>query len=107
MPPALVLRVVTRLNVGGPTRQIASLMARLPAERFSQILIAGRAAPDEGEGLIPVPGERLAIEDLRRPPSPLADRRAYRALVAAMRRLRPAVVHTHQAKAGWLGRMAA
>jgi glycosyltransferase involved in cell wall biosynthesis len=107
MPSALVLRVVTRLNVGGPTRQIASLMARLPAARFSQILASGPAAPDEGEGLIAVPGERVAIQDLRRPPSPLADRRAFRELVGLIRRLRPAIVHTHQAKAGWLGRMAA
>lgn len=107
MPPALVLRVVTRLNVGGPTRQIASLMARLPPDRFSQILAAGPAAADEGEGLIAVPGERVAIQDLRRPPSPFADRRAFRELVALIRRVRPAVVHTHQAKAGWLGRMAA
>lgn len=107
MPPALVLRVVTRLNVGGPTRQIASLMERLPADRFSQILASGPAAPDEGEGLIAVRGERVAIQDLRRPPSPLADRRAFRELVGLIRRLRPAIVHTHQAKAGWLGRMAA
>jgi glycosyltransferase involved in cell wall biosynthesis len=107
MPPPLVVRVVTRLNVGGPTRQIASLMARLPADRFSQILVSGRAAPDEGEGLIPVPGERVTIEEMRRPVAPLDDRRAARALVALLRRLRPAIVHTHQAKAGWLGRMAA
>lgn len=101
------MRVVTRLNVGGPTRQIASLMARLPAQRFAQILISGAAAPGEGEGVLAVPGERLTIDDLVRPVSPLADRRAFRELVAIFRRMRPAIVHTHQAKAGWIGRMAA
>jgi glycosyltransferase involved in cell wall biosynthesis len=103
----LVVRIATRLNVGGPTRQIASLMARLPGERFSQILITGTADPSEGEGLIPVPGQRILVPGLRRNVSPVLDRRAFRALVARLRELRPSVVHTHQAKAGWIGRMAA
>ena len=107
MSSVLVVRIATRLNVGGPTRQIASLMARLPGDRFSQILITGTADSAEGEGLIPVPGERILVPELRRSVSPLRDRRAFRTLVAKLRELRPSVVHTHQAKAGWIGRMAA
>jgi glycosyltransferase involved in cell wall biosynthesis len=102
-----VVRVVTRLNVGGPTRQVASLMARLDAARYPQVLVSGVATPREGPGVIEVPGERMEIPDLVRPVSPSADRRAFRALVALFERIRPSIVHTHQAKAGWVGRMAA
>jgi glycosyltransferase involved in cell wall biosynthesis len=101
------MRVVTRLNVGGPTRQIASLMSRLDPGRFAQILVSGRASEDESEDLIPVTGQRIRIDELRRPIAPGADFRAYRNLVALFRRERPAIVHTHHAKAGWIGRMAA
>lgn len=107
MAPVVVLRIVTRLNVGGPTRQIASLMSRLDPARYSQILVTGRARADEGEGLIDVPGERVVLEELQRPIAPLSDWRAYGKLVALCRRLRPAIVHTHQAKGGVVGRMAA
>jgi glycosyltransferase involved in cell wall biosynthesis len=104
--PHLVIRVATRLNVGGPTRHIASLMHRMPA-RFAQILVAGIASPDEGEGMLEVPGERRVVRDLVRPAAPAADRRAYAELLRMFREERPAVVHTHQAKAGILARSAA
>jgi glycosyltransferase involved in cell wall biosynthesis len=103
---SLAIHVVTRLNVGGPTRQIASLMRRMPA-RFAQILVAGKAQPGEGEGVLDVPGERIRLDSLVRPVSPLADRRAFGDLVRIFRERRPAIVQTHQGKAGWVGRAAA
>ena len=43
-----VLRLVTRLNVGGPARQ-ALMLTRDLAPRFDTVLAAGRPADVEGE----------------------------------------------------------
>jgi glycosyltransferase involved in cell wall biosynthesis len=105
--PIVVARVVTRLNVGGPTRHVASLMRGLQKERFAQTLFVGKAEASEGEGVLSVDGAVVSVPELRRAPRPFSDLAAYRRLVAAFRGLRPDVVHTHQGKAGALGRFAA
>ncbi|HYC77258.1 MAG TPA: glycosyltransferase family 4 protein [Planctomycetota bacterium] len=102
-----VVRVITRLNVGGPTRHVAALMAGLDPARFRQTLAHGLAPADEGPDLLPAPGPRVAIPELVRAPSPLRDARAYRRLRRLFREIRPHVVHTHQGKAGAVGRFAA
>jgi glycosyltransferase involved in cell wall biosynthesis len=105
--PIVVARVVTRLNVGGPTRHVAALMTGLDARAFRQTLFHGVAAADEGEGLLESPGEKVLVPALRRAPHPWRDFVAYRFLRDAFLRLRPDVVHTHQGKAGAVGRFAA
>ena len=56
----------------------------------------------------PVPGvDLLGVREMVHPLDPLADMRALRALRATYRQLRPDVIHTHQSKAGILGRLAA
>lgn len=56
----------------------------------------------------PIPGvELLDVPQLVHPLDPSADMRALRALRAMYRSLRPDVIHTHQSKAGILGRLAA
>jgi glycosyltransferase involved in cell wall biosynthesis len=102
-----IVRIVTRLNVGGPTRQIASLMNRLDPARFDQLLVSGEGEAAEQSGLIGVTGRRVLLGDLVRPIAPFRDWRAFRSLVRMLRERRPAIVHTHQGKAGVLGRLAA
>jgi glycosyltransferase involved in cell wall biosynthesis len=105
-----IARVITRLNVGGPAIQALLLTARLDARRFSSVLLAGRTGEREGDmaELRPVNGVRpILLPDLRREISPAHDLRALVVLFRRFRALRPHVVHTHLAKAGTLGRIAA
>ena len=99
-----VVRLVTRLNVGGPARQ-ALLLTRELAADFPTVLAAGYPTAHEGE----LTDDEVNVRrvPLVRPVAPASDARA----VTAVRRLllaeRPAIVHTHMAKAGTVGRLAA
>jgi glycosyltransferase involved in cell wall biosynthesis len=109
-PPLRVARVIARLNVGGPAHHVALLTARLDAARFQTQLLAGRPSAREAEfttviersGVVPV-----EITHLGPAVAPLADLRAFAELVRRLRRMKPDLVHTHTAKAGALGRLAA
>lgn len=98
-----VLRVITRLNIGGPARQ-ALMLTRELEPTFSTTLVAGR--PQEGEGELADPEVDVTRIPLVRPLSRGNDLRAYRALKALLDG-RFDLVHTHMAKAGALTRRAA
>lgn len=106
-----VLRVITRLNVGGPAIQAVLLSARLDPERFESLLVAGTESAAEGNmlelGRLDRPPSLRRIPALGREISLWDDLRAFVALVRLMREVRPDIVHTHLAKAGTLGRLAA
>jgi len=106
-----VLRVITRLNVGGPAIQAVLLSARLDPDRFESLLVAGTESATEGNmielGRLDAPPALRRIPALGREISPLDDLRALGALVRLMREFKPDIVHTHLAKAGTLGRVAA
>ena len=106
-----VFRVITRLNVGGPTIQAVLLSARLDPDRFESLLVAGTESATEGNmidlGRLAAPLALRRIPALGREISPLDDLRALVALVRLMREFKPDIVHTHLAKAGTLGRLAA
>jgi glycosyltransferase involved in cell wall biosynthesis len=106
--PIAVVRVITRLNIGGPSIQATRLSA-LDRDGFDTTLIHGRLGDDEGDMSYLVEPESRAIyvDTLRRPLSPLNDIRAGWRILREMRRARPLIVHTHMAKAGLLGRLAA
>jgi len=104
-----VLRVIARLNIGGPAIQAITLTERLAPLGYRTVLVRGREEPDEGDmdyladrlGVAPV-----LVSTLRRNPG-WHDVRALVSLVGIIRRERPHIVHTHAAKAGTLGRCAA
>jgi glycosyltransferase involved in cell wall biosynthesis len=103
--------VIARLNLGGPAHQ-ASLLSgrRLDPERYETLLVHGRIAPGEESmaDLARAEGaETVYLSSLQQPVNPLHDTRALGALVRIVRRFRPHLVHTHTAKAGFLGRQAA
>ncbi|MEZ6194871.1 MAG: glycosyltransferase [Planctomycetota bacterium] len=102
-----VLRVITRLNAGGPSRHVGLLARHLDPARFVQRVVHG--ALDAGEAPIaPMPeGDLVSCPRLRRPIAPLDDLAAARRLREIIRAYRPDLVHTHQGKAGLLGRRAA
>jgi glycosyltransferase involved in cell wall biosynthesis len=105
-----VMRVITRLMVGGPALQAALLTQRLDPERFETLLVAGRESATEGSMLdLGRLGDVRAVRvsALGREISPFDDVRAVAALTGIARSFRPHIVHTHLAKAGALGRPAA
>lgn len=101
-----VLRVITRLNIGGPARQALMLHRELQEGGYDCELVSG--APQAEEGAFPPPAERYTLlPSLRRETDFVADAKAVRALTAVMRTMRPDIVHTHTTTAGGLGRIAA
>jgi glycosyltransferase involved in cell wall biosynthesis len=105
-----VMRVITRLNIGGPAIHVSLLTSRLDPERFETLLVSGVESAAEGNmlklGRLP-PVEPRTVPTLGRAISPLDDVRALGALVSLARSFKPDIVHTHLAKAGALGRVAA
>jgi glycosyltransferase involved in cell wall biosynthesis len=107
--PIRVLRIIDRLNVGGPTKHVTWLGAGLAPFRIRTTLVTGTIAPGEGDmswfarerGARPVP-----IPSMSRALRP-GDVFVVGKLLRMMLLLRPDVVHTHKAKAGAVGRAAA
>lgn len=99
-----VLRVITRLNIGGPARQ-ALLLTRDLSDAYPTVLAAGPAPSEEGELSDPkVPVVRVPLV---RAPRPGKDFAAVRAVTTLVRDLAPKIIHTHMAKAGAVGRLVA
>jgi glycosyltransferase involved in cell wall biosynthesis len=107
--PLRVMRIIARTNVGGPALQAALLMRGLPADKFEQRLYAGSLAAGEADFLelrapdvpvyrVPSLSRRIRLSD---------DARAFGFIMSEMRKFRPHIVHTHTAKAGVTGRLAA
>src|SRR5207248_8302929 len=97
-------RLVARLNIGGPARH-ALLLTRELSSEYPTVLAAGRPSADEGE--LADPSVTVRRVPLTREIAPIRD---VRGLVSVRRLLaaeRPAILHTHMAKAGTLGRLAA
>ena len=108
--PVKVLRVIARLNKGGPALHVAYLSAGLEERGYETTLVAGSLA--RGEGSMAYVAEHKGVEvvalpDLHREISPFHDLRAAHRLSKLIRQIRPQVLHTHTAKAGAVGRTAA
>jgi glycosyltransferase involved in cell wall biosynthesis len=107
--PIEVVRIITRLNVGGPSIQAASLTTALDARGFRTRLMHGRLGEGEGDMryLLPADADAVYVPALCRPVRPIDDLRALVAIYRELRRRRPQILHTHMAKAGLTGRLAA
>ncbi|MGC8627422.1 MAG: glycosyltransferase [Acidimicrobiales bacterium] len=99
-----VLLLLTRMNIGGPAKQVAELAKGLSAELRVRVA-AGQ--PPEHEGEIQDPEVAVEPVPLVRPLRPLTDARGLFAVRNLLGRTAPGVLHTHMAKAGALGRLAA
>jgi glycosyltransferase involved in cell wall biosynthesis len=104
----VVVHVITRLCIGGAQLTLLRLCRDLKRDYDVRVV----CGPDVGqEGSIfdavarEVPTTLLPV--LRRSIRPLDDVRAAAALRSFYRRTRPAIVHTHSSKAGFVGRLAA
>lgn len=105
-----VLRIFSRLNIGGPSIHVVLLSAGLDRSSYETTLVVGREGDSEGNFLGLAASKNvvpLIVPTLGRAIRPLDDLRSLIALYRVMARERPHVVHTHTAKAGALGRVAA
>lgn len=105
-----VLRVIARLNMGGPAIHVASLAAGLETRGYHTTLVAGSLA--RGEDSMAFLAERLGVSvvsvaELQREVSVLHDARSVLRLAELIRSQRPHILHTHTAKAGAIARAAA
>ena len=103
----LIIHIITRLEPGGSAQNVID-SAVYQAGAYKVVLLAG---PHKGEGqltlALPENAQYLEIKNLVREISPLNDLLAFLELGKIVSRLKPAIVHTHTAKAGILGRWAA
>ena len=103
-----IVRIIARLNVGGPARHVVWLASAFAPEEFPTVLIAGTVPKGEEDmswfaakyGVEPI-----YIPEMSRELSPkdvIALWKVYRQI----RREKPDIIHTHTAKAGTIGRAA-
>lgn len=105
-----VLRIFSRLNVGGPAIHVILLAAELDPLGYATTIALGTEAPWEGnlrELAARKQVQCVQVPGLGREIRPWSDAQALWNLYRMMRTLRPDIVHTHTAKAGMLGRSAA
>jgi glycosyltransferase involved in cell wall biosynthesis len=104
-----ILRIIARLNVGGPARHVVWLTEALNDAEFESVLIAG-TVPKGEESMNYLAAEHgvepVFIEEMSRELSP-KDVVSLIKIFLEIRSRRPDVIHTHTAKAGTVGRAAA
>ena len=106
--PIKVMRLIARMNVGGPAVQVSGLIRGFNSNEFEHRLYTGFCAKDEADYLDSVATDikAIRINGLGRRVSLLGDIKAFLSLVKAIREFKPNIIHTHTAKAGFLGRLA-
>ncbi len=106
--PIRVMRIIARMNVGGPAVQVSGLMRGFNSVDFDHRLYTGFCTPDESDYLDTAATDVTAvrIEGFGRRVSLGGDIKAFVTLVKEIRSFKPHVIHTHTAKAGFLGRIA-
>ena len=105
-----ILRIIARLNIGGPALHVIILNSELDLNSYNSQLVTGREAPAEGNmyELAEAKGvQPIVIDSLGREIFIKDDVRAFIRLIRLINIERPDIVHTHTAKAGAVGRIAA
>lgn len=104
-----VLRILNRLIIGGPAIN-ATYLTKYMAPDFETMLVIGGKDDHEQDadhlsmdlGITPV-----VVPEMKREISPLNDGQAYKKIKRLIEKFQPDIVHTHAAKSGVIGRLAA
>lgn len=106
--PIRVLRIISRMNVGGPAVQVTTICQGLPKNLYHQRLLIGECERDEADFLNNSQNEMSLkmIPGLGRKIKPFSDLKALVLIWKEIRAFHPDIIHTHTFKAGFLGRLA-
>ena len=104
-----ILRIIARLNIGGPAIHATLLTQGLDAKRFQSVLVTGKVSANEGDmsyisdtySIKPI-----IISNLQREISIVNDLGSFLSIFRILNQEKPDIVHTHTAKAGSIGRIA-
>jgi len=107
--PIKIMRIIARMNVGGPAIQITNMLNGLTPDQFEQRLYFGSCDAGEAEYISEIKDQSLLhrIPGFRRSIGGLSEIAVLLHLTKEIRSFKPDVIHTHTAKAGFLGRLAA
>lgn len=108
--PLKILRIITRLNIGGPAQHVVFVTEGLDEGIFQSRLAFGAIDPGEGDMSYLARGKGIAfteVESLRNKAGLLGNLRALVQLYRLIRREQPDIVHLHLLKARFLGGLAA
>jgi len=108
--PLKILRIITRLNVGGPAQHVVFLTGGLDGGTFQSKLAFGSIDNDEGDMSYLARERRIAfteVDSLRNGTGLLSNLKAFQQIYRLIRRERPDLVHLHLLKARFLGGLAA
>lgn len=103
-----VMRVIARMNIGGPAVQVMELMNGIDKQFFDQKLYTGYCDKNEAEFLDVFPNNITInrIPGFGRRINFISDFKAFLYLLLEIKRFKPDIIHTHTAKAGLIGRLA-
>ena len=105
-----VLRVMHRINIGGPTHHAAFLTKYLDKKKFETLLISGKINDDEISGQYVLDNMNVKVkylDNMYRKINIKKDFKSYSEIRKVIKKFKPDIVHTHAAKSGALGRLAA
>lgn len=98
-----VLRIISRLNIGGPALHVQILTKGLDPGRFESFIVSGQISPQEGDMSYlfdELATKPIIISELQREISLGKDLRVFLEIFKLISRIQPDIVHTHTAKAG-------
>lgn len=105
----VVLHIVTRTNIGGVSQYLENLINGWEDEHVSHVIVRGIPSSNEGDYFVThlVNAQIVDVRSLQRSVSPVRELRSLWAVIRTIRQIQPDIVHTHMAKAGVVGRLAA
>jgi len=105
-----ILRIQSRICIGGPAIHTELLSRFLPSQKYKTILLGGALEPNESSKFLQIKNNGVDIRivrSMRREPNIWRDLYAIFDIYKIIKTERPDIVHTHTAKAGTVGRIAA
>ncbi|HET6765780.1 MAG TPA: glycosyltransferase [Chitinophagaceae bacterium] len=104
-----VLRILNRLIIGGPSKNAVYLTRYMQPDFDTMLVIGGKEDHEQDADFLATANniDPTCISEMKRSISPYNDWAAYNKLKKLIKEFKPDIVHTHAAKSGALGRLAA